>query len=330
MIRKLIELFPTRVLGDPLQGIFDFNGELVNFDEDLADFKTFPTLDVPHRWNQVGAEGLGLALAEIRENLENGKPIDLRNFEESIEVTIASEQDFYKFKSDYVRALNSLRDEDSLLVIHPNSMNKQPRIKFSKRFKDIRLLESIDDSDFYSLAKSLDKFNLQNPLPHIRNISLELFNKTGVNEWFNEKGFKNKKDKSSKKRITILQKLVANLDSLHDVIEILNEIEGLPNIYCSRKELLRSISKAIELSVKNNTSVLVGMREQRNNIRRLGRRVEGKHVGTTLLTKGLEFDVVVVLDAHKIQSPKHLYVALTRCRKKLVVISASNVLNPYT
>ena len=39
----------------------------------------------------------------------------------------------------------------------------------------------------------------------------------------------------------------------------------------------------------------------------------------TLLTKGLEFDTVVILNAHDFKCPKHLYVALTRAKEKKLI-----------
>lgn len=67
----------------------------------------------------------------------------------------------------------------------------------------------------------------------------------------------------------------------------------------------------------------------RNVLRRKGRKVMQKNIGTTLLTKGLEFDNVVILNAQKFDDPRHFYVALTRCSEKLVVISITAVLHPY-
>jgi hypothetical protein len=114
MLREMMGCFPTRILGDPLQGIFDFNGELVDFDDDLSDFELFPPLDVPHRWNQVGTNDLGAALARIRLKLEKGEHIDLTDFMDSIDVVVAKEQDLYDFRSEYVRTLNEVRHENSL------------------------------------------------------------------------------------------------------------------------------------------------------------------------------------------------------------------------
>ena len=52
-------------------------------------------------------------------------------------------------------------------------------------------------------------------------------------------------------------------------------------------------------------------------------------MGTTLLTKGLEFDTVAVLDAHKFKNPENFYVAITRASKKLVIFKNNKILSAY-
>ena len=74
-IMALSEILPTHILGDPLQGIFGFRGELVNFKEDLKDFVQFE-LTEPWRWKKTNPQ-LGNSLMEIREKLENREEIDL-------------------------------------------------------------------------------------------------------------------------------------------------------------------------------------------------------------------------------------------------------------
>jgi DNA helicase-2/ATP-dependent DNA helicase PcrA len=49
-------------------------------------------------------------------------------------------------------------------------------------------------------------------------------------------------------------------------------------------------------------------------------------VGSTLLLKGLEAEVAVVLDAGSLEA-RNLYVAMTRGSKKLIICSESPVLN---
>lgn len=54
MILALVNELPTRIFGDPLQGIFDFNGDAVVFHEDLSEFIEFPELQTPQRWYREG------------------------------------------------------------------------------------------------------------------------------------------------------------------------------------------------------------------------------------------------------------------------------------
>ena len=67
------------------------------------------------------------------------------------------------------------------------------------------------------------------------------------------------------------------------------------------------------------------MKETRNIIRRAGGKVHAKCSGTTLLTKGLEFNTVVILEAKNYDHPKHLYVAISRCCKRLIIFSETTV-----
>ena len=68
----------------------------------------------------------------------------------------------------------------------------------------------------------------------------------------------------------------------------------------------------------------IRMREQN---RLIGRPLPKRAVGSTLLLKGLEAEVAVVLNADDLNA-RNLYVAMTRGSKALVVCSRSPVLNP--
>lgn len=94
-----------------------------------------------------------------------------------------------------------------------------------------------------------------------------------------------------------------------------------------RVELLNSILRALNTAVTEKITVYEAMKQQKNRLRRVGRKIYGKCLGTTLLTKGLEFDTVVILNAHQFDSYKHFYVAITRACKKLIIFSEKPVLN---
>jgi DNA helicase-2/ATP-dependent DNA helicase PcrA len=63
----------------------------------------------------------------------------------------------------------------------------------------------------------------------------------------------------------------------------------------------------------------------RERNRHVGRPISRRAVGSTLLLKGLEADVAVVLNPAAMDA-RHLYVALTRGAKRLVVCSQTPLL----
>ncbi len=105
------------------------------------------------------------------------------------------------------------------------------------------------------------------------------------------------------------------------IVDILRRISKLPKIKYYRKELFNDLCKALEQAEYNKTSVFESMKQIRNIKREKGRKIKGKCIGTTLLTKGLEFETVIILDAHNINDPKHFYVAITRATKKLIIFT---------
>jgi DNA helicase IV len=65
----------------------------------------------------------------------------------------------------------------------------------------------------------------------------------------------------------------------------------------------------------------------REQSRMIGRPLAKRTVGSTLLLKGLEAEVAVILNPAEMDK-RHLYVALTRGAKKVVVCSATGELRP--
>jgi DNA helicase IV len=66
------------------------------------------------------------------------------------------------------------------------------------------------------------------------------------------------------------------------------------------------------------------MREQN---RLVGRQLPKRAVGSTLLLKGLEAELAVVLNAAELNA-RNLYVAMTRGSKGLIVCSRNPILKP--
>lgn len=340
MILALSDILPTHILGDPLQGIFEFRDPIVNMesDEEMQGLnQNIQTLDTPWRWNQHGSIGLGESLAHIRELLISKSPITLNNFFPHINIIIEVENGYLDpnnvSNKAIWREINN-RSIDSLLVLHPISSSVNPRITFIQRFSNtVRLIESIDDKDFYAFSNHFDKQTGQNLINKILDFTKKISKKTEIAQWFNDNGhLKNKRspeDKVVSQKLRDVIDLIIQQKSPKNIADLINGIIQLPNNKCYRTELKKDMIKALELAYAEGDTIYESMKKNRDILRRVGRNIKGRCIGTTLLTKGLEFDVVIVLNAHKFSDPKHLYVALTRASKKLVVISQSPVLNPY-
>jgi len=335
LIGLLADLFPTRILGDHLQGIFNFKGQtLVDLDcaETMNGYLDVSfSLEIPQRWQRGNNAALGDDLKLIRALLLQKSPIALANFP-SIIFHQAEERDLYDTRSAYYKQINQLLNEDSLLILHPETTSVNPRIALNKLFKNrLVMIESIDDKDFYGLAKTLDTLTSANVSKVVIEIAHKLFNKTAIDNWFNDKSIKNKIKPEEKAKAEPIKNLLAELSlqlSLPGVAKLLRMISNLPGVSCTRKEVLQCLIKSLLNAAGDDLSVYDAMVLVRNSIRQMGRKVKGKSFGTTLLTKGLEFDTVAILNAGKFTDPKHLYVALTRASRKLVIFNFSNVLTP--
>lgn len=334
LINVLAEILPTHVLGDYLQGIFDFNGEtLIDFDRDLSDFEQFPDLVEPWRWKDSNPD-LGENLQVIRGLLEESESIDLDLYEPHIEILLIEEDDKYTPRSEYNKKIWDLTREDNVLILHPDSTNLYVRKDFVRRFNNAFILvEAIDSKDFYNLSRELDNVDLSNAYRIIYDLIPGLFNGvTSRDKWFNENGAKSKRSAGDKDLADSLGEDIGELArsiSLSKISEIFKKINELPDMKCYRKELFWDLCKALEQAEYKGTSVYEAMTEIRNIKRRMGRKISGRCIGTTLLTKGLEFDTVAVLDAHNFKCHKNFYVAITRACKKLIIFTNNKILSPY-
>ena len=364
MIVAISSALPVHILGDYLQGIFDFEGGevLVDFDNDFNGFERFETLETPYRWYQKGNNRLlGDYLKTIRELLETSQEVVLEaNNDIGLHVLEVGPIDIRNGGSDYRKWLNRLienkdndPDFDSLLIIVPEykemddkgnlipkgtisaRANLRKQIDFGNR---LTLLEAIDDKSFYSIAKAADVLidsviRAIKPIKKCKEFLAKIFNKTDINNWFNNEGLINKADINDKKKSKEFQTHITIFIEKPSIALLINILKSSRNdLKCKYKrgEILYSLLKALEQAYLCNTTVSEAMIVQRNRIRRSGRKVKGKCLGTTLLTKGLEFDTVAILDAHKFNSRKHLYVAITRACKKLIIFTENITLSPYT
>lgn len=355
IIMKMAEVLPVHLLGDELQGIFGFAGPLVDFGRDLRGFAQYE-LEKPWRWYKDGnCKELGDKILEYRNVLlSDNKRVWLAT-DRDAHVAICQcnyEALGYERDSDYYRMLGKIirmYDCDSLLIIVPSyqgeykrmgDINDRVRIKdrfdYGNRFL---LAEAIDDKSFYSNAGAIDEVIRKINAPRTRKKEKKIydlmdgltFNKTDLNEWFDKSHdcrLKNKRGEGrikSDKLARIYGQFIEN-PSKRGVEELIRFFQKEAGMKPKRSEVVYSIQHCLRNYPGEEISVSESMKEMRNAVRRGGRKIQGRCIGTTLLTKGLEFDTVIVLDAHRFEDSKNFYVAISRACKNLVIITKETTL----
>ena len=128
-----------------------------------------------------------------------------------------------------------------MLLIYPDSINKNGRGKIVSLFKNVLMLvEAIDDSDFYTISKKFDTISLQNVEQILLFASNKLFSKGKLGEWFNKTGLKNKRRKAD---IDVVAPIKKSIETLKEKInyslvsDILKRLKVITNNTCYRKEL---------------------------------------------------------------------------------------------
>ncbi|MBV5282291.1 MAG: AAA family ATPase [Paludibacter sp.] len=330
LILEISNLLKTHILGDPLQGIFSFAGTLVNLESniDMGEFLQHQQiLETPWRWKNGNNEELGKQLGNIRTELIDNKQIKISNHK-AIETIITND-----YLNEKRKIYEIIKNNDSVLFIDPGSYDIDSRIKFLQQFSNIPILiESIDDKNFYLLANKIDEITAVNVIHVLKEVLIKISNESLVKKWFNDKDLIKKQsieDQDASKALSISINNFKLTLSKHEIKIMIQEFFKLPDAKskCYRKDLFNSLVSTIEDAEINKISVYEAMVKRRNNIRRIGRKVYGKCIGTTLLTKGLEFDTVIVLNAHKFNDMKNLYVALTRASKNLIVFTDNPILS---
>lgn len=357
LILSLSEILPVHILGDPLQGIMNFDGDLVNFDEDLRDFEITSELKIPYRWyNEENNQKLGDALKEIREILsgKGNHVIDLSKYDKEIVTTVLIEdRDIYDSSSTYRKCLQKLVTNPQSNPVFESLLLLVPEYQDGKEFKGtiydraklrnlidysrrIGLIEAIDDKSFYSIANKIDVVieTIQNKRFKIKFICEDIlkhfFDSTCITDWFdidNNRLIQKRAPLNVKfENLQICIGQFLTCPSTNSFYNLLHFLRYDLNFRCKREGLLSSVFKSLLNSRSDKISVFESMINNRNIMRRVGRRVIGKCIGTTALTKGLEFDTVAILGAHNYSCSKNLYVALTRASKMLIIFTNSNKL----
>lgn len=335
IVLKLARDLPCRILGDPLQGIFDFDGQPIDWDCDVATtFERIGQLDTPHRWQNAGAPALGAWLREVRDALENRRPIDL-TAARAIRLNIVN--------GDATRLLiaqgNTCRHfqcdgRDSVIAIHTGEPTYKAKChQLAKKLSGMYTsIEEIEGRDLFLFVRKLQRATTdQARMKHT--IALGGMAMTGLSENLpagTERGERmDIRDNTRNPHIARAGNAYLADGTSGNLAALLLAIRQTTGVHVARADLFnRAVGVLKKHSMSPHLTLAEAAEKYQTQFRYRGRPMGRRRlIGTTLLVKGLEFDHAIVLDAASL-ARKELYVALTRGAKSLTVVSSESTLNP--
>ncbi|MGA3209621.1 MAG: UvrD-helicase domain-containing protein [Syntrophales bacterium] len=334
MLMRLAAMLPFCLLGDPLQAIFDFADEPVEWEKDVYPyFTSLGQLTKPWRWHNAGSKEIGDWLSDVRRKLERQEQISLSSsIPKGVKVCCVDSEEAQDKKQFNTCWYFNLKGTEKVIAIHGGSAelkNKGHYLarKLSGTFSSI---EEIEGTVLFSFVKKVSK--ARTPAGKMKPV-IDFASKcmTGVNESLSAGTKRCEVVNSSKKlkcpAVTAAANSYLVCPSSDNLKNFLTALKKTPSVLPFRRDLLNRTIHVLTLHSQFPELSLEGAAIKYQGVFRHGGRPVSypKLIGTTLLVKGLEFDHAIILDAASL-SRKELYVALTRGSKSITIISSSNVL----
>lgn len=323
----IAQTLPTAVLGDPLQAIFGFGSDgLADWNNDvLTYFPLAGELDTPWRWINAQSQPLGQWLLGVRAQLLQGQPVDLQQAPAGVDWVHLDGTD------DHNRCLQAARvnppgNIGSVLVLG-DSMSPQSQQRIANQTPGAVTVEAVHLNDLVSFARSFDPSSAD-ALQSLLDFAKSVMRNSGATAMM--------------QRVSSLQNGTAHnpatdaenaalaflaAPSFGAAANVLVEINKQSGVSVHRPAVLRACLRALQACESAGGNLLDAAVKMREQNRLLGRPLPKRAVGSTLLLKGLEAEVAVILNASQLNA-RHLYVAMTRGSKALVICAQSPVLTP--
>lgn len=333
LVCALAEFLPSRILGDPMQAIFDFDeGKPVDWHASVyPSFGCLGQLETPWRWEKAGEPNLGAWLKEARKKLERGQKIDLLDQRPPCVVRVNTAPEYLTSKQ-YSSLYDLLGHSESVIALYGGDQKSKNKTHLLARTMAGRFssIEEVEGKELHSFVK---KFGAAKTAQEGFLLALEFAKKcfTGLNDALTAG---TKRGEKTMQRTGTRYPLV-----LHAANAYLNKptsshlkaffltLKANPEISAYRRDLLYRFLNVLKMHTDGEGATLsetanLYQREMRHTGRPISHR---KLIGTTLLVKGLEYDHAVILDADALDA-KDLYVAMTRGSKSLTIIGTSRYL----
>ena len=336
LVLSLARDLPCRVLGDPLQAIFDFEDESpVDWDGEIPDnFMRLGQLETPHRWVRARQPALGAWLQAARSHLEEGRPLDLTRLVDGVTIRHAEDENALLIAQGNACRHFDCERRHSVIAIHKGHQHYKAKChrlarNIGGRFSSI---EEIEGRDLFSFIDRVERARTnQMRLKKLVAFAADCMTSVGDNLPAPTFRGEHTQIRSNTRNPAVAAAANAYLadPSCVSMAGFLDALNALPEVRVIRADLFYRMMGVLKKHLLHPDLTLRDAAERYHSEFRYRGRPVGRRrlIGTTLLVKGLEFDHAIVLDAMSL-SRKELYVALTRGARSLTIISTTATLNP--
>lgn len=318
-------VLPTCVLGDPMQAIFGFPGNaLADWTQQVcAHFPVVHELQTPWRWNNAGEPGLGEWLLQARQVLARGERIDLRHAPPQVTwVSLAG-------PNDHPKRLGAARTvaptaEGRVLIIG-DSINPESQRNIASQTPGAVTVEAVDLRDLLAFGRTFEPKN-ENALTTLMTLAQGVMTNLGVPEFMRrlDSLARGTARNPATKAESAAQEFMRH-PSFDLATNLLMALRAQADVRVHRPAILYSTLKALRQASTGTESFEAATQRVREENRFQGRPLPRRAVGSTLLLKGLEAEVAVILNGDALDA-RNLYVAMSRGSMRIVVCSVEPLL----
>lgn len=315
MVGALMTALPTIAFADPMQAIFGFNDDLPPWHETTKSFETTWTLSEPHRWTRAGEETFGRWILKCRDDLEHGRAIDFTKAPTNVQwVPVPSGAT--DVSTHQLRAIAAAPTNGTLLVINDSRQFRERRT-LARSSGRLAVVETADLPDLKSAAERISVCDGFERVDRVLD--------------FAESVMADVDRASLARRVRQVASGASPPECEEDwALYHAQELTGVAGALTAlrrnrevfRPDLFDCMHDAARVQTTDLVTAAARVRSRRLEV---GRRVESRAIGSTLLLKGLEADHVVALDVDGMNR-QDLYVAISRGSRTLTVVSRSPVL----
>jgi energy-coupling factor transporter ATP-binding protein EcfA2 len=330
LILRLAEVLPCRVVGDPLQGIFDFGGnQIVDWDRDVyPSFTRLPDLADPWRWKHTNPQ-LGRWLTNIvRPTLERKEPLPLAQALQGGICGWTQEVSGQYGPATRTKVLmDALNRDETTFVICDPVQTPLPHFLASSLKNRYHSLEAITSDELHHLAAAIERQNGMERLEAAYDFAKKCL--TGQDDFeavLDAIRTGRRVTSATRVRLRAFAERILAESSLVAVSELFEFLEKNDAPTIKRHQLWHEMRRALAEVISGSLPSLVEATYFiRNKEAVIGRRIPKRCISRTLLLKGLGCEQAIVVDADSLDT-KHLYVALTRASRHLQILSKEKVL----